>query len=541
MAETKSSILQGVKAATKRLLGVVDAADEIRENQFAWGYDGVTVSMLLGNSKQPARSRIDIYAKWHMMMGDPIISTALRTHVTQALGGHETSGDTIFIEAKPDAKGPDKKRVKEIAEQLQPILNRIAHSLCFNAAGYGDSYARIFTEDRVGVTDLYAGEMLMPPLVQSYERANTTTGFVVTTGEKAAERLTVKQMARMKMARMLYTPQTRAMEMAQRIALKKDAPEEWPHLPALAGGSFLESAEEPYDRLATSIVGLVSNRILGSIDESLLTVNMDGMTHEQKTLFMGSLGNMLKKAKERTSKLIANGEFSTERVTHIIPVSGDKQITQVSQFQGSAGTSTISIDDVMLQARLLAGALGIDLSMLGFADQLAGGLGEGGFFRTSIQAAERSEIIRTALTDFIHHVIDVHCLARYGEVFSPSARPYQVNFYGASSALERENQESRERAMNASAIMVQVFQQLIELGLPVEVVEQILIKSMHFDEDYAKQLAKGMKDAKPKNDGGDGGFGGGGFPGQDNDLNDQDNPDFDEPRKPAAVIEDNEP
>lgn len=541
MAETKSRIRQAISDATKRLLGVVDSVDAIRENEFAWGYDGVTVSMLLGNSKQPARSRIDIYAKWHLMMGDPIISTALRTHVTQALGGHETSGDTIFIEAKPDAKGADKKRVEEIAEQLQPILNRIAHGLCFNAAGYGDAYARIFTEDKVGVTDLYTGEMLMPPLVQSYEQANTTAGFVVTTGEKAAERLTVKQMARMKMARMLYTPQTRAMEMAQRIALKKDRPDEWPHLPALAGGSFLEAAEEPYDRLATSIIGLVSNRILGSIDESLLTVNMDGMTHEQKTLFMGSLGNMLKKAKERTSKLIANGEFSTERVTHIIPVSGDKQITQVSQFQGSAGTSTISIDDVMLQARLLAGALGIDLSMLGFADQLAGGLGEGGFFRTSIQAAERSEIIRTALTDFIHHVIDVHCLVRYGEVFSPSARPYQVNFYGASSALERENQESRERAMNASAIMVQVFQQLIELGLPVEVVEQILIKSMHFDEDYAKQLAKGMKDAKPKNDGGDGGFGGGSFPGQDNDLNDQDNPDFDEPRKPAAVTEDNEP
>lgn len=534
MAETKPSILQGVKAATKRLLGVVDSVAAIRENEFAWGYDGVTVSMLLGNSKQPARSRIQIYEKWHMMMGDPIISTALRTHVTQALGGHETSGDTIFIEAKPDARGPDKKRMDEVAAQLQPILNRIAHSLCFNAAGYGDAYARIFTQDKVGVIDLYNGEMLMPPLVQSYERGNVTTGYVVTTGEKAAERLTVKQMARMKMSRMLYVPQIRAMEMAQRIALKQDDPELWPHLPALAGGSFLDSAEEPYDRLATSIVGLVSNRILGSIDESLLTVNMDGMTHEQKTLFMGSLGNMLKKAKERTSKLIQGGQFSTERVTHIIPVSGDKQITQVNQFQGSAATATISIEDVMLQARLLAGALGIDLSMLGFADLLSGGLGEGGFFRTSIQAAERSEIIRTSLTEFIHHVVDVHCLARYGEVFDPSARPYQVNYYGATSALEREVQESRERAMNGSAIMVQVFQQLIDLGLPLEVVEQILIKSMQFDEDYAKQLAKGLKDAKPKADGG--GLGGGEF---GDDSADTDKFD-DEPRKPAVVTGEND-
>lgn len=535
MAETKTSILQGVKTATKRLLGVVESASAIRENEFAWGYDGVTVSMLLGSSKNPARARIQIYEKWHMMMGDPIVSTALRTHVTQALGGHETSGDTVFIEATPAAKPADKKRVEEIAAQLQPILNRIAHSLCFNAAGYGDAYARIFTQDKVGVVDLYTGEMLMPPLVQSYERGNVTTGYVVTTGEKAAERLTVKQIARMKMSRMIYVPQIRAMEMAQRIALKQDDPELWPHLPSLAGGSFLDAAEEPYDRLATSIVGLVSNRILGSIDESLLTVNMDGMTQEQKTLFMGSLGNMLKRAKERTARLIEGGQFSTERVTHIVPVSGDKQISQVSQFQGSAATSTISIEDVMLQARLLAGALGIDLSMLGFADLLSGGLGEGGFFRTSIQAAERSEIIRTALTEFIHHVVDVHCLARYGEVFDPSARPYQINFYGATSALAREQQESRERAMNGSAIMVQVFQQLIDLGLPLEVVEQILIKSMQFDEDYAKQLAKGLKDAKPKADAG--GFGGGGFGGDP--AGDENNFDDDQ-AKPAVEFGDND-
>lgn len=537
MADTKTSILAGVKAATKRLLGVVDSVEAIRENEYAWGYDGVTVSMLLGSSRSPARSRIQIYEKWHLMMGDPIIATALRTHVTQALGGHETSGDTVFIEAAPDAKGPDKKRVQEIADQLLPILNRIAHSLCFNAAGYGDAYARIFAEDKIGVTDLYAGELVMPPLVQAYERASITTGFVVTTGEKASDRLTIKQMARMKMARMLYVPQIRAMEMAQRIALKEDSPEKWPHLPALAGGSFLDAAEEPYDRLATSLVGLVSNRILGSIDESLLTVNMDGMTQDQKTLFMGALGNMLRAAKERTRKLIEKGEFSTERVVHIMPVSGEKQITQISQFQGSAATSTISIDDVMLQARLLAGALGIDLSMLGFADQLAGGLGEGGFFRTSIQAAERSEIIRTAFTEFIHHVVDVHCLTRYGEVFNPSARPYQVNFYGATSALEREQQESRERAMNASAVMMQVFQALIDLGLDEKVIEQILIKSMQMDDDYAKELAKGLKDAKPKGDGG--GFGGGLDPEPNPGL---ENEQFDEPRKSAiATGDDNEP
>jgi hypothetical protein len=50
--------------------------------------------------------------------------------------------------------------------------------------------------------------------------------------------------------------------------------------------------------------------------------------------------------------------------------------------------ATISIEDVMLHARMLAGALGVDLSMLVFADQLSGGAWRGGFFRVSAQAAD---------------------------------------------------------------------------------------------------------------------------------------------------------
>ncbi|APQ14754.1 hypothetical protein BJP27_24610 (plasmid) [Pseudomonas oryzihabitans] len=82
-------------------------------------------------------------------MGDPIISTALRSHVTQALGGHETSGDTIFMEAKPEAKPAEVKLVKDIAADLLPLFNREAHTLGFRAAGFGDAFLRIlFTQGK---------------------------------------------------------------------------------------------------------------------------------------------------------------------------------------------------------------------------------------------------------------------------------------------------------------------------------------------------------------------------------------------------------
>ena len=88
----------------------------------------------------------------------------------------------------------------------------------------------------------------------------------------------------------------------------------------------------------------------------------------------------------------------------------------------------------MLHARMYSGAIGVDLAMLGFADQLAGGLGEGGFFRMSAQAAENSRIIRNSLAEFIYHVIDIHTMHKYGTVFDPDKRPFTVNFYGSISA-----------------------------------------------------------------------------------------------------------
>lgn len=510
--------LNGLKKYGKQLLGVIESAEQINPNDTGFSYDGVTVSMLLGTGDKPCRTRIQILEKWHRMMGDPIISTALRSHVTQALGGHETSGDTIFMEPKSDAKPGDKKIVEEVARVLLPLLNREAHTLAFRAAGFGDAYLRILTDKAQGVVDLYGGDMVMPPLVQAYERGNTTTGFVWSTGEKSPQRLTVKQMARCKMKRMNFIPQLRAQEQAQKIALTQDDPKLWPHMPALVGGSFLDAAEEPFDRLRTSLIGLVSNRILGSIDESMLTLNVEGMTLEQRQKAIRSIGTMLEASKRRTQELVEKGEFSTQRVTHVMPIEKDKAVAQVQQFQGSAATGTISIDDVMLQARLLAGSLGMDLALLGFADQLAGGLGEGGFFRTSVQAAERSDIIRTALTECFHHIVDVHTLTKYGWCFDPGARPYQFNFYGATSALDREQQETRERAANGAAVVVQVLDQLRQMGIPEDVIVEFLVKQLTFDQDYADTLARGVANAKPPADqqgGFGGGFGGGDFDEQD--------------------------
>lgn len=514
MANTNdtSGWLARTKQGLSKLLGVIEVGEHIREYDYSYGVDAVGVDILLGSGKRNSRSRVQIYQKWAFMMGDPIVSTGLRLHVTMALGGHETTGDTVFIERNSDIKENDAraKIVDEINHDLCGILNKHAHSICFNACGFGDAYARVYSKDKVGVIDIDTGEAVYPPLVQPYERANDTAGFVVTDAKRGTSKLTIKQMIRMKMARMEYIPQTRALDKAMRQNILEDDIEKLLPMPSLVGGSFLFAAEEAFDNLTSSIVGLVGQRIMSSIDETLVGVNLDGMTQEQRKDFMASMTKMFKTMKDRAEKHIKEGHYSAQRNIHLMPTSGDKQLSQISSFQGSAGGGSLTIDDVMFHARLLAGAFGIDLSMLGFADQLTGGLGEGGFNQTSTQAAERSGIIRTAFTDFAHALIDLHTYSKYGWVFEDGDRPYAINFYGSIAALEAKEQSSRERSMNATAMMVQVLQQMRDIGLSEEAIEAILAKGMQLDTDYSKLLAKAVKEAKPPADAAPPGFGGGG-------------------------------
>jgi hypothetical protein len=490
-----------------------------REQQDAMT-DGLSISMLLGSTKQIARNRQQIYQKRIEMVSDPIVSTALRLHVTAALGGHETSGDVVFLEDNPAFKGDKAKAamVEEIRTDLCAIFNRIAYTAGFNGAGFGDAYGRVYTDGKRGVVDVLVDEIVHPAMVTSYERGNTTVGFVVAAGPRFTGRLSLMQMARLKMPRMVYIPQVRAMEKAIKLALDEDDINELPLLPSLVGGSFLDSAEDPYDMLSTALVGLSGQRILDSMDESLITVNMDGVTKEQRKSYMMNLQKILMASKQRAEAAIANRKPFLQRIYNLLPVYGEKQLAAVAgSLTGGSGrgqSGTISIEDVMFYAKLLSAALGIDLSMLGFAELLSGGLGDGGFFRTSAQAAERSRLLRVGLTEFFNQIIDIHTYHKYGTVFAANERPWVVNFYGTISALETEKQKTKTEAMNSGMMLTQTLAQLRDLRMKKPGQKEILTKIMLLDEEQADLIVENMTEPPAEDGGGgfgEGGGGGGGF------------------------------
>ena len=486
-----------------------------------WEYtEAITTTALSGNGVDGARNRQLIYQKYQQMAADPIVSSAIRLHVTAALGGHETSGDVVFIEPTAESKGNTQAEqiVSELTKELAPIFNRIAFQVAYNGCIYGDAYGRIFAKKGAGIVGVGVDEMLLPPLVIPYEQGDKTVVCAVAIGPKLREKLVMDQIARLKMPRLIYTPQPLAIEKAWRAAVLENDPEKLPLMPSLVGGSFLADAEGQYDKFAAALLGLVGQRVLDSIDESIITANVAGMTKEQRQTFMNSIAKVLTTSKKVAEDATKNGKPFLGRIRHLIPVWAEKQLLGMQGVNSGGGTGTgragnISVDDVLFHAKLLAGSLGIDLSMLGFADLMSGGLGEGGFFRTSAQSAERARVIRWALTDFFNHLIDVHLIHKTGRTFEPANRPWQVNFYGTISALETERQKTRLDAVNAGILMAQCFQMVKDSGLDEAAMAHLFEREMKLDAEdakmYAAAIAKAKKEAEAKEAAANG-FGGGG-------------------------------
>jgi hypothetical protein len=367
----------------------------------------------------------------------------------------------------------------------------------------------MYAENKTGIVDLYVDELVRPQLVQPFERGNRTVGYQLYIGKEYLEKLDITQMARLKMPRTQWVPQFGVVEKALRVAITEDDINNLQIMPSMAGGSFLYNAEEAYDNLYASILGLVGQRWIDSIDEQMLQVNLESMTLEQQKRFLKSITDMLKASKDRVENSVKNGMPIMERIRHIIPVFNEKQLTQTNSTGGTNGrANNITIEDVLFHARLLSGNVGVDLSMLGFADQMSGGLGEGGFFRISAHVAEKARSIRSALTDFFHKVADIHTYKKYGFVFDQKSRPWIINYYGSISALEAEKQRTRTDSMNAGMMLVQAMQQMKDIGATEDVMIDFLTKTMMLDEDQAKLYAT-IVNAKDDDQGDDGDHGGG--------------------------------
>lgn len=487
--ETKKERIEPTFSITETEQHAAESAGEM----VAYGDDisGLSISSLLGQENNPARTRHQIFKSFMLMEKDPVVSIALKTHAIAALGGHESKGDVIFIEEEPDCSEEDKKFIAELKEDLLDNFNKIAFTMAYNAIAFGDSYCRTYFEKGKGLVRCIADEMVHPSLILPYEQGGETSGFIIGTNKHNLGRMTTLQLARMKMPRVAYIPQMGVVSKTYRNNIMEDDVSRLPQLPSMIGGSFLFAAEKPFWDFYVSLNALVGQRLVDSIDEAFISVNMNGSTKEQQKKMAENLKRVLSNSKVIADKAM-QGVPQISRIRHVMFTHNEKQFTTHGDTLGSKRQGSITIDDVLLHAKLLSGSLGIDLSMLGFAEQLSGGLGEGGFFRASAQIAESSRLIRIALSDFFNEIIDNHCLFKYGKKLNKATRPFNINFYGSISAFENERQQTRATAVGSAGLITQTLAGARELGLGEEELVIFMSKQMAIDEEEARIYAKSM-------------------------------------------------
>lgn len=420
------------------------------------------------------RDRRTILTTWALMQHDPTIAAALNLHVTAALGAHESRGDVVFMAPAANIRngGKNAKRLRELVEKeahfLAPLLNEIAYPMARYGFAYGDSYARIYGHKGYGLTQIICNEYTEAPLIQAYEQGGRTVGYHVLEKDESEQRLITKltnmQMCRMKMPRYAPVPQFRIGQFAHQRMLAENDINKLPIVPAEVGGSILYDAEEPWANIQLILQALNSQQIADSVEQGFLTIDVSGMPPEQRAKYRSGLTKMLQKHKNTIREALQGGEAIWSKAWHVLPVWGDKQVLNTIGDLSKRSTP-ISTDALMVNVRRMCGAMGMDMALLGWGEQLAGGLGDGAAFHTSAQISQKSAHIRTAQIKAFNHIVNLHFGYKYGYMFQPHEIPWKFEYYADIAATSTEALVNKQTRSNTLTMFTNALESLKGLNL----------------------------------------------------------------------------
>ncbi|QXW24560.1 hypothetical protein KXJ74_09070 [Acinetobacter johnsonii] len=421
------------------------------------------------------RTRKEIYTKWEQMLRFAPVAEGIGINVTAA-----------------------KEQLERLQKRIKPmetLINKYITKICSDGISFGDAYARIYGKKGKGVTDMLCNEFTHPPLIQSFEQGSKTVAFFALNPKnwvKTISKMSSTQMVRLKMPRIVNVPQFDLVETGLIVQmLEGDEPDQLPILPSMVGGSFLFAIEKAYDDVMLSLTTMNSQQVADAVNQMFLSLNMAGMPEAQRGAYKRGLEGMLQDHEKFVKNAMSGGEGIWNTKYHVLPTWDEKQILNlVGDIKGQRN-SPINIEKFMINVRLLMGGFGLDLSMVGWADMLAGGLGDGAATLTySSQVMRRSIWIRQSSTQFVNDIMHLDWGYAYNEQFDQLDYPWQVEFSSSQSAAVTEENTNKQTQMNTSLLKIQVINSLKESNLSEETMQYILEKDAGFNYDDAKRVAK---------------------------------------------------
>lgn len=434
--------------------------DNNKDAQLSATGDAISVNAML------PLDRMMRYAELEQMAQSPTISAILAIHISNALSIDKKSGRAFNLVPKDVSDKGTQKLCDDLMAELGEKLHEGLPSWALVMAIFGVCYVRPHSEEGKGIVAFENSFYTLPHFIQEYRRGAQPAGY---TGDYLLDPTNKQRVMGMPwdlipMKVPFYVPNRKIMPTGSGYTAYSlltpiaDAPlvETQDY-----GTSFLLNCYEPWLNLQDALRALKATRNNAAKIDRLIAVAMGNLDPVNGARFINNLGQHMKRNQDAIAQRAHNSNMQPSVLNHFIPVNGDGKggITIDTQQTPS---DINGIEDVMFHLRQLCAAGGVDATLLGWADQMAGGLGEGGWLSTAIQAAQRAEWIRMAAEALILRAIDIHLAWKTGKVYPVEDRPYKVEFNSLNTAIQETELAEQDGRANFISVVVTILDQIVQ-------------------------------------------------------------------------------
>lgn len=441
--------------------------------------------------------RLQKYNILETMAKSPTISTALNIHIAHALAPSKKTGQAFILSPKDGSDAEAVSRCEELTADLGAMINDGLPSWAMIMAIFGVSYVRPYAEQGRGIIGIESSYYTLPHFVQEFYRGSQLVGFsgdyILDT--HSLRRVITEPWNLVSMKNPYWTPQHKVIPVSygtKGYSLLSDQADKPLMETQNYGTSFLEYSYEPYLNLCASLAALKSTRNNAAKIDRLIALTTNTLDPVNAANYTRGVSQALKRHSDLVAQRSINANAIPTVLNHLIPVMGDGKNGITIDTQ-SIPADISGIEDVMFHLRQLAASLGIDATMLGWADQMSGGLGEGGWQQTAIQAALRANWIRQAAQRTIYRLLDIHLAYKYGKVYTETNRPYDVQFNSMNTAIQEEENRELDARANFVAVISQIMDQIQnnpKLAGSDAFMRYLFTEQLHIDDDTLNTMIK---------------------------------------------------
>lgn len=402
------------------------------------------------------RDRRSRYSVLNELRRVDLLKEAVNIHVTHALAPDSVTKKSFYLTA---TKPEHEKLVAELNAEVVSKINRDIMRWAKVTCEYGVSYVKPRYKVGVGITGFDFNFYTLPNFIRMYERDGSLAGFtnqhMRKKNQNGIELQPPWSMIPLKIPYYTPDPEEEPDNIAAGIySLMNEDHQEIAMETQDYGESFLDGCYEAFLDFSEAVESLRASRVNASKRERLLLANLGKLGSVQGARWLDELARSIKSDDDWHEKRRKSNGLRSTIENKLIPMrEGTTLQTEVQEVNPNIQ----HIEDIMFHLKRMIAATGLDYTMVGWADMMSGGLGEGGFLQTSIQAGRRASQLRVATEEFIERACRLHIYYKHKKALPEGqALPWEVVFNSMSATIKAAEEEERERKANRAAVVTSV-------------------------------------------------------------------------------------